>query len=115
MTLRSDWSERPCSIVRGIDTVGDPSTLLNVRERISGVRRFDEMRAVVDVSDNVLANRLDDWSMAAWPLAFPMARPRCAADSSSLRTVGRKIHAHRRPRAATGHWVSGLRSGKLPR
>lgn len=58
MPLRSDWSDRPCSIARGIDAVGDPWTLLIIRELISGVRRFDEIRASVDVSDKVLANRL---------------------------------------------------------
>ncbi|MBP2387920.1 winged helix-turn-helix transcriptional regulator [Paeniglutamicibacter kerguelensis] len=58
MPLRSDWSERPCSIARGIDAVGDPWTLLIIRELISGVRRFDEIRESVGVSDKVLANRL---------------------------------------------------------
>ena len=58
MPLRSDWSDRPCSIARGIDAVGAPWTLLIIRELISGVRRFAEIRESVGVSDKVLANRL---------------------------------------------------------
>lgn len=58
MPLRPDGSERPCPIARGIDVVGDPWTRLIVRDLPSGVRRFDEIRASVDVSDKVLANRL---------------------------------------------------------
>lgn len=41
-----------------MDAVGDPWALLIIRELISGVRRFEEIRASVDVSDNVPVNRL---------------------------------------------------------
>lgn len=58
MALRSDWSDRACPIARGIDMVGDPWVLLVIRELLSGVRRFDEIRSALGVSDKVLANRL---------------------------------------------------------
>ncbi|WP_427016005.1 winged helix-turn-helix transcriptional regulator [Pseudarthrobacter sp. P1] len=58
MALRSDWSNRPCPIARGIDMVGDPWVLLVLRELVAGVRRFDEIRENLEVADNILSNRL---------------------------------------------------------
>lgn len=58
MVLRSDWSERPCPIARGINEIGDPWTLLILRELLSGIHRFDEIREHVEAADNVLAGRL---------------------------------------------------------
>ncbi|WP_171165837.1 helix-turn-helix domain-containing protein [Streptomyces sp. I05A-00742] len=58
MALRSDWSDRPCPIARGIDALGDPWVLLVLRELLSGARRFDEIREQLEVADNILAKRL---------------------------------------------------------
>lgn len=58
MVLRSDWSQRPCPIARGINEVGDPWTLLVLRELLSGVHRFDEIRNNTEAADNVLSVRL---------------------------------------------------------
>ncbi|ARZ72543.1 HxlR family transcriptional regulator [Streptomyces albireticuli] len=58
MALRSDWSDRPCPIARGIDALGDPWVLLVLRELLSGGRRFDEIREQMEVADNILAKRL---------------------------------------------------------
>ncbi|HEK1766285.1 TPA: helix-turn-helix transcriptional regulator [Pseudomonas putida] len=58
MILRSDWSQRPCPIARGINSVGDPWTLLILRELLSGVHRYDEIRNNTEAADNVLTTRL---------------------------------------------------------
>ncbi len=58
MVLRSDWSTRPCPIARGINEIGDPWVLLILRELLSGIHRFDEIREHVEAADNVLADRL---------------------------------------------------------
>ncbi len=58
MPQRSDWSDQPCPIARGINVVGDPWTLLILREALSGARRFDEFKRRVGASDNILAARL---------------------------------------------------------
>jgi len=56
--MRSDWSTKPCSIARGIDAVGDPWVLLILRELLSGVHRFDELRDATGIADNILSLRL---------------------------------------------------------
>ncbi|KQR92942.1 MAG: helix-turn-helix transcriptional regulator [Microbacterium ginsengisoli] len=58
MALRSDWSGQSCPIARGIDVLGDPWTLLILRESLGGARRFDEFKDVLGPADNILANRL---------------------------------------------------------
>lgn len=58
MPLRSDWSAEICPIARGIDAIGDPWTLLILREAVSGARRFDDFKRRIAASDNVLAARL---------------------------------------------------------
>ncbi|WP_125131169.1 helix-turn-helix domain-containing protein [Microbacterium sp. 10M-3C3] len=58
MPLRSDWSAEACPIARGIDAIGDPWTLLILREAVSGARRFDDFKRRIAASDNVLAARL---------------------------------------------------------
>jgi DNA-binding HxlR family transcriptional regulator len=58
MALRSDWSTKACPIARGLDTLGDPWVILILREVMSGVHRYDELRAALGVADNVLSNRL---------------------------------------------------------
>jgi DNA-binding HxlR family transcriptional regulator len=58
MALRSDWSEATCPIARAIDVVGDPWTLLILREALSGARRFEDFKRRLQASDNILAARL---------------------------------------------------------
>ncbi|MBQ1023453.1 helix-turn-helix domain-containing protein [Micromonospora sp. C95] len=58
MALRSDWSGEVCPIARAIDVIGDPWTLLILREALTGARRFDDFKRRLDASDNVLAARL---------------------------------------------------------
>ncbi|XPP25800.1 MAG: winged helix-turn-helix transcriptional regulator [Leucobacter sp.] len=59
MPLRSDWSQRPCPIARAIDVLGDPWTLLVLRELIYGARRFDEIRVHSEAGDKTLSDRLE--------------------------------------------------------
>lgn len=58
MPLRSDWSDEACSIARGIDAVGDPWTLLIVRELLIGHYRFDRLRDRLGIAENTLSARL---------------------------------------------------------
>lgn len=58
MPLRSDWSAETCPIARAIEVVGDPWTLLILREALSGARRFDDFKRRLQASDNVLSSRL---------------------------------------------------------
>lgn len=71
MALRSDWSSEACPIARGIDAIGDPWTLVILREALAGARRFDEFKKRVGASDNTLADRLakmvDDGLLEARP------------------------------------------------
>lgn len=71
MALRSDWSNEACPIARGIDAIGDPWTLVILREALAGARRFDDYKRRVGASDNTLASRLakmvDDGLLEARP------------------------------------------------
>lgn len=56
---RSSFAEMPCSIARTLDVVGDPWTLLVVREAIFGAHRFSEFRRRLDIPRATLTSRLD--------------------------------------------------------
>src|SRR4051812_29920806 len=58
MPLRSDWSEARCPIARSLEVLGDPWSLLVLRQAFSGVRRFDDFRDQLGVADAVLSRRL---------------------------------------------------------
>ncbi|MFE5839052.1 winged helix-turn-helix transcriptional regulator [Arthrobacter sp. NPDC056493] len=58
MALRSDWSQRNCSMARGLDIFGDPWGMLVLREVFFGNGRFDAMKARLQVADSVLTRRL---------------------------------------------------------
>ena len=60
MALRSDWSQRTCSMARGLDILGDPWALLVLREVFFGNGRFDGMKSRLAVADSVLTRRLAD-------------------------------------------------------
>ncbi|MFI6367666.1 winged helix-turn-helix transcriptional regulator [Nocardia sp. NPDC050630] len=49
---------RPCSIARTQTVLGDRWNCLVVREAFFGVHRFDEFRTNLDISTNILADRL---------------------------------------------------------
>ena len=58
MPLRSDWSGRACPIARGLEALGDPWSLLVLREVLLGNRRYDGLRSRLGASDAVLSSRL---------------------------------------------------------
>jgi DNA-binding HxlR family transcriptional regulator len=58
MPLRSDWSDDVCPIARSLDVLGDPWTVLILREVFDGNHRFDTIRDRLDVADTVLSKRL---------------------------------------------------------
>jgi DNA-binding HxlR family transcriptional regulator len=58
MALRSDWSQRNCSMARGLDILGDPWSMLVLREVFFGNGRFDAMKSRLAVADSVLTRRL---------------------------------------------------------
>ena len=58
MARTADYSKQSCSIAATLEVVGDPWTLLIVREAFSGVRRFEDWQTRLGVARNVLAARL---------------------------------------------------------
>jgi DNA-binding HxlR family transcriptional regulator len=58
MPLRSDWSGDFCPISRALDSVGDPWTLLIIRDALHGRARFDALRDHLRISEAVLSRRL---------------------------------------------------------
>lgn len=56
-----DWLEfdtAECSIQKTLDVIGEKWTMLILREAFNGVRRFDQIRDHVGVSDPMLSDRL---------------------------------------------------------
>ncbi|AEF40717.1 winged helix-turn-helix transcriptional regulator [Hoyosella subflava] len=56
-----EWLETStsnCSVQRTLDVIGEKWTLLVLREAFNGVRRFDDMRRHMGVSEPILADRL---------------------------------------------------------
>jgi DNA-binding HxlR family transcriptional regulator len=47
-----------CPVARSLDLLGDPWTLLILREVFGGNRRFDGLKDKLGISDTVLSNRL---------------------------------------------------------
>jgi DNA-binding HxlR family transcriptional regulator len=58
MALRSDWSQRNCSMARGLDILGDPWGMLVLREVFFGNGRFEAMKNRLGAADSVLSHRL---------------------------------------------------------
>ena len=50
--------DRPCSIQRSLDILGDRWTILILRDAFRGVRRFDDFRRDLDIARPVLTDRL---------------------------------------------------------
>ena len=56
--VRADWSGEFCPVRRGLDVVGDPWSLLIMRDALHGRRRFEEFRSSLGIADSVLSRRL---------------------------------------------------------
>jgi DNA-binding HxlR family transcriptional regulator len=55
---RKSYAEMNCSVARPLDVVGDPWTLLIVRDAFFGFRRFEDFQRRLGVPRNSLAERL---------------------------------------------------------
>ena len=58
MGRTADYSKETCSIAATLEVVGDPWTLLILRDAFRGVRRFEQWQERLGVARNVLAARL---------------------------------------------------------
>ena len=55
---RKSYADMNCSVARALDVVGDPWTLLVVRDLFQGVHRFDELQRRLGIARNTLTDRL---------------------------------------------------------
>jgi DNA-binding HxlR family transcriptional regulator len=55
---RTSYEQMNCSIASALDTLGEPWTLLIVRDAFYGVRRFDDFQENLGIARNVLTARL---------------------------------------------------------
>jgi DNA-binding HxlR family transcriptional regulator len=55
---RTNYGKMNCSIARAIDVLGEPWTLLILRDLLLGFTQFDELHRDLGVSTSVLADRL---------------------------------------------------------
>lgn len=55
---RTRFNEEDCGVSRAVDAVGEPWTLLILRNAFLGMKRFDEFQEHLTISPKVLANRL---------------------------------------------------------
>jgi len=55
---RTSYEQMNCSIASALDVVGEPWTLLIVRDSFYGVRRFDDFQENLGIARNVLTARL---------------------------------------------------------
>ena len=58
MGRTADYSKETCSVAAALSVVGDPWTLLILRDAFLGVQRFDDWQSRLGVARNVLAARL---------------------------------------------------------
>lgn len=58
MGRTADYSDQVCSVAAALEVVGDPWTLLILRDAFVGVRRFEQWQERLGVARNVLAARL---------------------------------------------------------
>lgn len=56
---RTSLGHMNCSIAQTLDVVGDPWTLLIVRDALFGIKRFDDFRRSLDIPRATLTTRLD--------------------------------------------------------
>ena len=58
MGRTADYSKQSCAVAATLEVVGDPWTLLILRDAFQGVRRFEQWQEKLGVARNVLAARL---------------------------------------------------------
>ena len=57
---RTNFSEMPCPIARGLDRVGEWWSILILRDASQGLTRFDQFQKSLGIAPNMLSRRLDD-------------------------------------------------------
>lgn len=55
---RTDFSDMHCSMARTLEAIGDPWSLLIIRDAFYGLRRFDEFITDLGIARNTLTDRL---------------------------------------------------------
>lgn len=70
-----EFDSAACSIRRSLDVIGQKWTLLILRDAVNGVRRFDQLRDHLGVSDPVLAERLRKLVAAGLLQSAPYSEP----------------------------------------
>lgn len=58
MGRTADYSRQTCPIAATLEVIGDPWTLLILRDAFNGVKRFEQWQERLGVARNVLASRL---------------------------------------------------------
>ena len=58
MSRRTTWEDNSCPIARAADILGEPWTLLILRNATAGTTRFEDFRGQLGIADNVLTTRL---------------------------------------------------------
>lgn len=58
MGRTADYSNESCSIAASLEVIGDPWTILVIRDAFQGVSRFEQWQERLGVARNVLAARL---------------------------------------------------------
>ena len=58
MGRTADYSRESCSVAATLEVIGDPWTLLVIRDAFNGVSRFEQWQERLGVARNVLAARL---------------------------------------------------------
>lgn len=58
MGRTADYSDQKCSVAGALEVIGDPWTMLILRDAFLGVRRFEQWHEKLGVARNVLAARL---------------------------------------------------------
>ena len=61
MGRTADYSRQSCSIAATLEVIGDPWTLLVIRDAFNGVSRFEQWQDNLGVARNVLAARAILW------------------------------------------------------
>ena len=56
---RTDLSARECPVARALDVIGDPWTMLVVRDLFLGKRRFAEIQRSLEIPRATLVDRLE--------------------------------------------------------
>jgi DNA-binding HxlR family transcriptional regulator len=91
MGRTADYSDQACCVAATLEVVGDPWTLLILRDAFAGVRRFEQWQERLGVARNVLAARLK--SLVAHGVltkqAYSQHPPRC---DYVLTDKGRDLH-----------------------